>query len=138
MCWGPESGVTAKCLARRKPPNVSPFDPKIVKMTEYVQLSTTTSTANEAEAIATALVELRLAACVQIVPQVRSIYRWQGKIEQADEWLCLVKTHRSLLPQVEAAVGRRHSYECPEIVVVAIETGSSAYLKWLGEQIELK
>ncbi len=106
-------------------------------MTDYVQLSTTTSSSDEAEAIATSLVELRLAACVQILPQVRSVYRWQGKVEQADEWLCLVKTHRRLLPQVEAEIGRLHSYECPEIVAVAIEAGSAAYLQWLGEQLDL-
>lgn len=106
-------------------------------MTDFIQLFTTTSTADEAEAIATALVELRLAACVQIVPQVRSVYRWQGKVEQADEWLCLVKTHRSLLLQVEAEIGRRHSYECPEIVAVSIEAASAAYLQWLGEQLDL-
>ncbi len=106
-------------------------------MTDYIQLSTTTSTAAEAETIATALVELRLAACVQIVPQVRSVYRWQGKVEQADEWLCLVKTHRRLLSRVEAEIDRLHSYECPEIVAVAIEAGSAAYLQWLGEQLDL-
>jgi len=105
-------------------------------MNDFSQLSTTTSTAEEAEAIAVALVEQRLAACVQIIPQVRSVYRWQGKVELADEWLCLVKTHHSLLPQVETEIKRRHSYECPEIVVVSIEAGSGAYLKWLGEQVD--
>ena len=106
-------------------------------MTEYVQISTTTSTADEAKAIASGLVEQRLAACVQIIPQVSSIYRWQGKVEQADEWLCLVKTHRRLLSQVEAEISRLHSYECPEIVVVTIELGSAAYLAWLGDQLDL-
>ncbi len=106
-------------------------------MTDFLQLSCTSSSAEEAEAIANALIELRLAACVQILPQVRSVYRWQGKVEQADEWLCLVKTHRRLLPQVEAEIVRRHSYECPEIVAVAIEAGSAAYLQWLGEQLDL-
>ncbi len=101
-------------------------------MTEYVQLSTTTATVEEAEEIATALVEQRLAACVQIIPQVRSVYRWQGKVEQADEWLCLVKTRRSLLPQVEAEIGRRHSYECPELIAVSIEAGSVAYFEVVG------
>lgn len=104
-------------------------------MTDFVQLSTTTSTAAEANEIATALVELRLAACVQIVPQVRSVYRWQGKVDQADEWLCLIKTRHPLLPQVEAEICRRHSYECPEIIAVPIVAGSAAYLQWLGEQL---
>jgi len=105
-------------------------------MTDYLQLSTTTATAQQAEEIAKALVEQRLAACVQIIPQVRSVYRWQGKIEQADEWLCLVKTHRSLLSQVEAEICQRHSYECPELIAVPVEAGSAAYLEWLGKQLD--
>ncbi len=104
-------------------------------MTDHLQISTTTSTAAEAESIANALVEQRLAACVQIVPQVKSIYRWQGKIEHAEEWLCLIKTQRSLLPKVEAEICRLHAYDCPEVIAVAIEAGSEAYLKWLDEQL---
>lgn len=105
-------------------------------MTDYLQLSTTTATAQQAEDIAIALVQQRLAACVQIIPHVQSVYRWQGKIEQADEWLCLVKTHRSLLSQVEAEIRQRHSYECPEVIAVPVEAGSGAYLEWLGKQLD--
>ncbi|MGI9429971.1 MAG: divalent-cation tolerance protein CutA [Bythopirellula sp.] len=104
-------------------------------MTDFVLVSTTTASAAEAERIATALVEQRLAACVQIVPQVRSVYRWEGKIEQADERLCLAKTRRSLLPQVEAELLRQHSYECPEIIAVPIEASSLGYLQWLEAQL---
>ena len=89
-------------------------------MTEFVLVSTTTASADEAEQIAQALLNQRLAACVQIIPQVRSIYRWAGEIEQAGEWLCLIKTRRSLLSHLEAAVIRQHSYDCPEIVAVPI------------------
>jgi len=103
--------------------------------TDYVLLSTTTSSATEAEHIAQALVEKRLAACVQIVPQVRSIYRWQDKIEKSDEWLCLAKTRRSLLPQAEAEITQLHSYDCPELITVPIEASSAAYLAWLDEQL---
>ena len=104
-------------------------------MSEYLQVSTTTSTASEAEAIAAALIEKHLAACAQIIPQVRSVYRWQGKIEQADEWLCLIKTRHALLLQVEAEIKRLHSYDCPEIIAVAITAGSADYLRWLEEQL---
>lgn len=104
--------------------------------TDFLQLSTTTGSAEEAERIAKTLVEQRLAACVQIVPQVRSIYRWQDEIEQADEWLCLAKTHRALIPQVEAEICRLHSYDCPELIAVPIEAGSAEYLAWLDEQLD--
>jgi len=104
-------------------------------MTDYLQVSTTTATREEAEAIATALVEKHLAACVQIISQVRSIYRWQGKVEQADECLCLVKTTRDRLPQVEAEIKRLHAYDCPEIIAVEIVAGSADYLRWLSEQL---
>jgi len=105
-------------------------------MTDYLQVSTTAATASEAERIATTLVEKRLAACVQIIPHVSSVYRWQGKVEQAKEWLCLAKTRRSRLPQVEAEICQLHGYECPEIIAVTIEGGSSNYLSWLDEQLE--
>ena len=104
-------------------------------MTEYLLVSTTTASEQQAQQIATALVEQRLAACVQIVPQVRSVYRWEGKVEQAGEWLCLAKTRRSLLPQVETEILRQHDYECPELVAVSIEASSSGYMKWLDEQL---
>ena len=105
-------------------------------MTDFVLVSTTTASAAEAEQIATALVEQRLAACVQIIPQVQSVYRWEGKIEQSDERLCLAKTRRSLLSQVEAEIIRQHSYECPEIIAVPIEAGSLGYLQWLESQLQ--
>lgn len=105
-------------------------------MTDHVQLWTTTDSAELAQQIATALVEQQLAACVQIVPQVRSVYRWQGKIEFTEECLCLVKTGRTLVGEVEALVRKLHTYDCPEIVVVAIESTSDDYLQWLAEQLK--
>lgn len=105
-------------------------------MTEFIQISTTTENQEQAQAIATALVERRLAACVQVSGPVQSVYRWQGAVERADEWLCTVKTRAALFPQVEAAIRELHSYECPEIIAVPIVAGSEAYLKWLGEQLQ--
>jgi periplasmic divalent cation tolerance protein len=99
-----------------------------------LQITTTAGSRDEAERIAAALVERRLAACVQIVGPVRSVYRWQGAVEQADEWLCLVKSTAERLPGIEAALGELHSYECPELIATPIVGGSEAYLQWLAEQ----
>jgi periplasmic divalent cation tolerance protein len=104
-------------------------------MTDFIQVSTTTETKQAAQEIAAALVEQRLAACVQVSGPVESVYRWQGKVQQSQEWLCTAKTRASLLPQVEAAIRELHTYECPEIVAVPIADGSAAYLTWLGEQL---
>lgn len=105
-------------------------------MTDFVMLSTTAENVVEASKIANHLVEQRLAACVQIVPHVRSVYRWKDRIEQSEEWLCLVKTRRSLVAAVEAAVLELHSYDCPEVIVVPIESGSDAYLQWLDAELK--
>lgn len=104
-------------------------------MTDYIQVSTTTETEQAAQEIAAALVEQRLAACVQVSGPVESVYRWQDKVQQSQEWLCTAKTRASLFPQVEAAIRELHKYECPEIVAVPIVDGSAAYLTWLGEQL---
>ena len=104
-------------------------------MTDFIQVSTTTETEQAAQEIAAALVQQRLAACVQVSGPVESVYRWQGKVQLSQEWLCTAKTRASLLPQVEAAIRELHTYDCPEIVAVPIADGSAAYLTWLGEQL---
>lgn len=104
-------------------------------MTDYIQVSTTTETERAAQEIANALVEKRLAACVQVSGPIESIYRWQSKVQQSVEWLCTAKTRADLFPQVEAAIRSRHSYKCPEIIAVPVVGGSEAYLIWLGEQL---
>jgi periplasmic divalent cation tolerance protein len=105
-------------------------------MTDFLQITTTSSTREEAERLAQALVERRLSGCVQIIGPVRSIYRWQGAVERADEWILLIKTGRDAYAAVEAAIRELHSYECPEIIATPIEAGSAAYLEWLAEQID--
>ncbi len=104
-------------------------------MTDCIQVTTTTSTQEEAQRIADALVEARLAACVQIVGPINSVYRWQGEVERATEWLCVVKTERRLFAAVEAAIKRLHSYEVPEILAVDVAQGSEDYLRWLHEEL---
>ena len=92
---------------------------------------TTASTEDEAEALAAAIVEARLAACVQ-VERVRSFYIWQEKLHREPEWLLLIKTLAARFPELEAFIRERHSYETPEIVQVPMTAGSPDYLRWLG------
>lgn len=88
---------------------------------------------NEAADIAKALVEAKLAACVNIIKSIRSIYRWEGAIEDAQEVLMVVKTQRRHFSALSAKVRERHSYSVPEIIALPITEGSEDYLKWLNE-----
>jgi periplasmic divalent cation tolerance protein len=96
----------------------------------------TASSHEEAERIARTLVERRLAACVNLIPNLTSIYRWQGAIESQSEVLMLIKTSTQCLPTLEAALRELHSYQVPEFVVLSIESGSAAYLSWLTASVE--
>ena len=104
-------------------------------MTGFIIVATTTGTRHDAERIATELVERHLAACVQIAGPIRSIYRWQGAVEDSEEWLCTAKTGQGRLAAIDALVREIHPYEVPELVATPIVGGSAAYLKWLGEQL---
>jgi periplasmic divalent cation tolerance protein len=104
-------------------------------MTDKRIVLTTAGSEEEARKIARHLVECRLAACVNIVPQVTSIYRWQGKIEEALEWLLVVKTTASAFGQVRQAITEVHSYELPECVCLTIEDGSPSYLEWIADSV---
>lgn len=104
-------------------------------MTEYLQIITTIDSREAAHAVAGALVERRLAGCVQVIGPISSVYRWQGEIETDEEWLCLIKTHAGRYAQVEEAIRELHSYDEPEILATPIADGSPGYLEWLGEQV---
>ncbi|HEX3172865.1 MAG TPA: divalent-cation tolerance protein CutA [Solirubrobacterales bacterium] len=104
-------------------------------MIEHLQVVTTVGSTEEAETISKALVERRLAACVQVLGPISSRYRWQGEIETASEWLCLAKTEVSRYPQLESTIRELHSYDEPEIVATPIVAGSTGYLQWLGESL---
>ena len=93
----------------------------------------TAQTEGEAASIATALVEAGLAGCVNIIRDIRSIYSWQGKIEDEKEALMIAKTRMELFNALEKRVKELHSYTVPEIIAVQIVEGSKDYLKWLGE-----
>lgn len=96
----------------------------------YAVLLTSCADRSSAKALAQALVEERLAACVQMLP-IDSVYEWKGAIEQAAEILLLCKIKRQDYAAAEAAILKRHSYEMPEIVLLPIEAGSAAYLAWI-------
>jgi periplasmic divalent cation tolerance protein len=104
-------------------------------MSDLWQITTTTGTREVAERIAVELVELRLAACAQVSGPITSTFRWQGSIENAEEWVCTAKTSRKHVPAIEDVLRRLHPYELPELVATPIVGGSDAYLKWLVEQL---
>ena len=93
----------------------------------------TAASREEADRIARRLVEDRLAACVTIVPQVRSIFLWEQKLSQEDEVLLLVKSRRARFAQLAATVKRLHSYSVPEIIALPVVMGSADYLRWVSE-----
>jgi periplasmic divalent cation tolerance protein len=107
-------------------------------MTDKRIVFTTTGSDEEAARIAHRLVEQSLAACVNIVPQITSIYRWQGKVEEAREWLLIVKTTAGAFAQVREAIAGLHSYEVPECICLTIEDGSPNYLQWIAESVSLE
>jgi periplasmic divalent cation tolerance protein len=91
----------------------------------------TAANVDEAKTIGRELVESRLAACVNILPQMHSIYRWEGKIEDATEVVMVAKTTAAMLPALAARVKSLHSYECPCIVSLKVEGGYQPYLDWI-------
>src|SRR5246127_1105036 len=104
-------------------------------MTNKGLVLTSGSPLDEARRIANALVERRLAACVNIVSKIDSIYRWKEKVEQAQEFLLLIKTTESAVENLRDAIQELHSYEVPECIVLPIESGSERYLNWIDESV---
>jgi len=101
----------------------------------YIIIFITTSNKKEAEKIAKALLKNKLAACVNILDRVKSIFRWQGKVDQANEALLIIKSHRKKLSKIIKLVKSLHSYEVPEIIAVPISGGYKPYLKWIDESL---
>jgi periplasmic divalent cation tolerance protein len=104
-------------------------------MRDFIVVFVTVGSAVEGDRLARALVEERLAACVNRLPGIQSIYRWEGKIEQSTEDLLIIKTGQPLFPALEKRVRELHGYAVPEIVALPVAAGSEDYLKWWGEQI---
>ena len=105
-------------------------------MTAYIQVLTTTETKSDAQAIARAVVEKRLAACVQTIGPITSTYWWQGEIETAEEWLCVIRSRQDLYERLEEAIREVHPYDVPEILAVPVIAGSKSYLEWLDNELD--
>ena len=100
-------------------------------MTHQIVIISTCADAAEAERVARLLLDERLAACVSILPRVRSYYHWEGAIQSGEEYLLLIKTARALFEQVTARVEAVHSYQVPELLALPVVEGSAKYLEWM-------
>lgn len=105
-------------------------------MTDCILVLVTAGSEAEAELIAKALVAERLAACVNILNPIRSIYRWEEKIADDREWLLVIKTQRERFTDLEAKVKALHSYHVPEVIALPIVQGAEGYLRWLRQETD--
>jgi periplasmic divalent cation tolerance protein len=101
----------------------------------FVQVTTATDAPEAARALARSAVEARLAACAQVSGPIESVYHWQGRIEQAREWVVVFKTPASAYQRLETHIKEHHSYEVPEILATPISGGYPAYLSWVEENV---
>jgi periplasmic divalent cation tolerance protein len=106
-------------------------------MTDKIVVFSACSTLDEARRIARKLIEERLAACVNLAPGVRSLYRWKGEIEEADEYLLVIKSSRDLFDRLRLELEKAHTYEVPEVVAIPIVAGSPNYLNWMDSELKL-
>lgn len=104
-------------------------------MAEYIQVFVTAGSREEARTIAAAIVEQRLAACVQVVGPIQSTYWWQGRMETAEEYLCVMKSRQAVFKSLEVAVREVHSYETPEILAMPVVAGNEDYLSWMRSEM---
>ena len=104
-------------------------------MTDKIVVLSTCADEEEAARLARALVEARLAACVSVVPSVKSFYRWKGAVESSAECLLVIKSSRELFGPLRAALAGLHSYEVPEVIALPIVDGAPSYLEWLDANI---
>jgi periplasmic divalent cation tolerance protein len=105
-----------------------------MSLTNHGVVLVTASSGEEAETIANALVEARLAACVSIMP-MHSIYTWQGQKCKEQEWQLLIKTDLGQFSVLEAKIRELHSYQVPEIIALPVVAGSQPYLQWISDQV---
>jgi periplasmic divalent cation tolerance protein len=104
-------------------------------MTDKIVVLSTCATAEDAERLARALVSGRLAACVNVVPQIRSYYRWKGELEIGEEFLLIIKSSRDLFGALKTELEKLHPYEVPELVALPIVDGAENYLSWLAQNL---
>ena len=105
-------------------------------MTDKIVILSTCATAEEAERFARELVDARLAACINLIPRMRSFYRWKGTVETSEECLLLIKTSRPLFDSVRAVLEKTHSYEVPEAIALQIVEGAENYMNWLQASLQ--
>jgi len=103
---------------------------------DFLLVVCTCPTHSAATGIATALLEERIAACVNQVPGIKSMYRWEGRVKQDDEVLLLIKTTSQMFPRLEETISKLHPYELPEIIGVPLSAGTDAYLNWIKSAVE--
>jgi periplasmic divalent cation tolerance protein len=101
---------------------------------EYIQVFTTVEKREDADRIASSVVNKRVAACAQVTGPIRSTYWWKGKVEQTEEWLLMMKTREALFSVLEKEIKAIHPYEVPEIIALPIVAGSESYLHWIEEE----
>jgi periplasmic divalent cation tolerance protein len=104
-------------------------------MTDKIVVFSTAASAEEAETIARRLVEERLASCVNVIREIRSFYRWQGKIEDAAEWLLVIKSSRERFDALRTTVEKLHSYDVPEVIALPVVEGARNYLNWMDSEL---
>lgn len=104
-------------------------------MTDKIVVLTSCESEEQAQTLARHLVEHRLAACVNILPGARSVYRWKDKIEDAAEFVLIVKSRRDVFAKLRDAIAHLHSYEIPEVIALPVVDGSDAYLNWLDREL---
>jgi periplasmic divalent cation tolerance protein len=104
-------------------------------VTDKIVVLTTCESEEQAQHLARHLIEQRLAACVNILPGVRSVYRWKDKIEDAAEFVLIVKSRRDVFVKLREAIAHLHSYEIPEVIALPVVDGSDAYLRWLDREV---
>ena len=105
-------------------------------MTDKIVILVTAANADEGRKIARHLVEARLAACVNVLPPIESVYRWQGKTLEEGECLLIIKSAGALFAEIESEIVRLHSYQTPEIICLPIVEGSRNYLQWISESVK--
>jgi len=103
-------------------------------MNEYLQVFTSVEKREDADLIASTVVRKRVAACAQILGPIQSTYWWKGKVEEAGEWLCVMKTRKELFSALEKEIKNIHPYEVPEIIALPIVAGSKSYLQWIDDE----
>lgn len=115
--------------------SLAAFSAKNFRMTDAIVVLSTSSSHAEGEKLARLLLDARLAACVSVLPGMRSYYHWNGAVETSDECLLLIKSARRLLPELKVALEAAHSYQVPEVLALTVVDGASNYLNWLASNL---